>query len=333
VARSLPFRIVFFLLAIFCIGLRGSSSQPLSTPAQNALISRAPSQSVCDKIAINSAAAGALRLVCRRGEPIVNTSPSRTSPQIIVIGFVGGFVRPDDQRHPEILFASYLREHYSTEIQAKVFSNHDGTSALSYVMQLLDSDHDGILSDEERKRARIIIYGHSWGASETVALAGELGRADIPVLLTIQLDLIPKPGQKSSRIPANVANAINFFQSEGLLQGRSKIVASDPAETTILGNIRMEYARRPVNCDNYNWFVRTFNKPHHEIENDPHVWDEVASLIDAEVSGKDQADQSRIDVFTSEQQRVPDATGGKERCCVERNTGAELELNDLRMRP
>jgi hypothetical protein len=40
----------------------------------------------------------------------------------------------------------------------------------------------------------------------------------------------------------------------------------------------------PINCDNYPWYARTFNRPHHEIENDPRVWDQAASLIDAELS-------------------------------------------------
>jgi hypothetical protein len=47
----------------------------------------------------------------------------------------------------------------------------------------------------------------------------------------------------------------------------------------------MKYRNHPINCDNYPWIARTFNKPHHEIENDPRVWDQLASLIDSELSG------------------------------------------------
>jgi hypothetical protein len=150
-------------------------------------------------------------------------------------------------------------------------------------MRCLDRNHDGVVSNEEREQARIIIYGHSWGASETVALARKLQRSRIPVLLTIQLDIISKFGQKPTLIPTNVGKAINFYQSKGPLHGRSNIVAADSALTTILGNIQMGYVSRSVNCDNYNWFVRTFNKPHHEIENDPLVWSQVAALVDANV--------------------------------------------------
>ena len=46
----------------------------------------------------------------------------------------------------------------------------------------------------------------------------------------------------------------------------------------------MTYQEYHVNCDNYSWYARFFNKPHHEIENDPRVWDQAASLIDSQLS-------------------------------------------------
>lgn len=202
-----------------------------------------------------------------------------------MIGFVGGFANPRDEKHPEVLFAAYLREHYGADFHAQVFSNHDDKGAMRYVKQFLDGDNNGVLSDQEKRNARIIIYGHSWGASETAAFARELGRQAIPVLLTIQVDIIPKFRQRPFRIPPNVESAINFYQSEGLLQGRPEISASDAVRTRIIGNFRSTYIHRPLNCDNYPWMARTFNKPHHEIENDPLVWDRIASLIDARMSG------------------------------------------------
>jgi len=259
-----------------------SAAQTLSTVANKPSLMPILAKSVCEKHPANDAIE-ALRLVCARG------SSDRRLPEIIpaktiVIGFVGGFVKADDLRHPEVLFASYLRERYPNEINVKVFSNHDEKAALAYIMGHLDRDHDGIVSSEERKQARIIIYGHSWGASQTAVLAKGLQQLGIPVLLTIQLDIISKLHQEPTFIPSNVAKAINLYQPNGFLHGRAHIVAVDSTLTTILGNIRMEYGYRAVNCNNYNWFVRTFNRPHHEIENDPHVWDQVASLIETTVS-------------------------------------------------
>jgi pimeloyl-ACP methyl ester carboxylesterase len=149
-------------------------------------------------------------------------------------------------------------------------------------MDLLDSDRDGILSSTEKERARIIIYGHSWGATEAVVFARELGKVGIPVRLTIQVDAISKPGRDNATIPDNVAKAMNLYQSRGPLHGRTQIVAADPSHTAIIGNLHMTYEGHRINCDNYPWYARTFNKPHHEIENDPRVWNLAASLIDSE---------------------------------------------------
>jgi hypothetical protein len=220
----------------------------------------------------------ALQPVCQRTHLTSENLPARSA---IVVGFVGGFAQHDDLKHPEVNFAALLRQSYPTTVHAEVFSNHDGDKAFRRVMQLLDSDQNGRLTAGEKQQARVIIYGHSWGGSQTVALARELGEHGIPVQLTIQLDSVRKPGEEDSTIPANVKEAINFYQSKGLIHGRSTIHAANPETTSILGNVHMTYTDRRINCDNYPWLPRHFNKPHHEIENDPQVWAQVNSLIDA----------------------------------------------------
>jgi hypothetical protein len=223
------------------------------------------------------------RDVVRNGDVAGSGTNAR---RVIVIGFVGGFARADDQGHPEVQFAEYLRDLYRPDVHAEVFANHDGKKALHEVLRLLDGDGNDNPTTAQKKLARIIIYGHSWGAAETVVFARELAKQGIPVQLTIQMDSIAKPGRDDSRIPSNVENAINFYQSRGPLQGLTEIVASDPAQTTIIGNLHMTYKGHRINCANYPWYARTLNKPHHEIENDPRVWDIAATLIDSEVAGR-----------------------------------------------
>ena len=55
----------------------------------------------------------------------------------------------------------------------------------------------------------------------------------------------------------------------------------------------MTYNDHPIDCDNFPWYLRIFTKPHIEIENDPRVWAEAASLIDAELSGTQSMAQAR----------------------------------------
>lgn len=101
----------------------------------------------------------------------------------------------------------------------------------------------------------------------------------IPVLLTIQVDSVQKLNENDGDIPPNVREAINFYQTEGLLHGRSLIEAMDPKQTTILGNYQSSYRSSPISCSDYPWFARTFMKSHIEIENDPSVWEKIAALI------------------------------------------------------
>ena len=204
-------------------------------------------------------------------------------PRLIVIGFMGGRVKGGNLVHKEALLAKELQEGYPQRVHAEVFANHDSQSALNFVLRLLDEKRDGRLSAYEKSAARIVIYGHSWGASETVAFARRLNTLAIPVLLTIQVDSVRKPKENDEDIPPNVAKAINFYQKDGLLHGRSLIEAMDPKRTTILGNYESSYKSSPISCARYPWFARTFMKPHIEIENDPSVWGKIAALIRAEV--------------------------------------------------
>jgi hypothetical protein len=198
---------------------------------------------------------------------------------VIVVGFVGGFVRHDNAVHSPVQMASRLRDGYPSGVHVEVFENRRREQAYQGILKLLDDDHDGKLSEEEKRGAQIIIYGMSWGGSETVALARELGEQKIPVLLTIQVDSVAKVGQNDAVIPANVVEAANFYEADGFLHGQTEIRAADAASTRILGNFRFEYGAKSLKCENYPWYDRMFMKYHTEIECDPAVWNQVESLI------------------------------------------------------
>ncbi len=225
----------------------------------------------------------------------LNTKEMSTKAPVIVIGFVGGFVRHDDSAHSGVQLAAHIRAAYPLGVYIRVFENRRREQAHDEILRILDTDHDRTLSDEEKRNARIIIYGMSWGGSETVELARELEREKIPVLLTIQVDSVPKRGQNDRLIPSNVAEAVNFYQLDGLLHGEPKIQAADPSRTKILGNYRYEYKRESLQCENYPWYDRIFVKQHTEIECDPAVWGRVESLIRSELPqvGQDAATQGQ----------------------------------------
>ena|SRR6266576_1256765 len=236
-----------------------------------------------------SALKEALRLVCSREriEPA-----KRDIRKALILGFVGGFVKRDDVKHPEVLFATYLQSRYGSAVHAEVFGNHEGKKALEDTILRLDTDKDGFLTAAEKEQVKIILFGHSWGASETLTFARELRRRGIPVSLSIQIDSVKKFGQDDRTVPANVAKAVNFYQRKGLTRGQPLIVAADVGRTKILGNFYMKYEDHQINCDNYRWLSRVFNKPHHQIENDPQVWDQIVSFIDSELLRTDARTQT-----------------------------------------
>lgn len=201
----------------------------------------------------------------------------------MVIGFVGGFIRHDDTIHREVQLADRLRKDYPSGVQVRVFENRMGDQAHAEILRLLDADHDGSLSAGEKTRARVVLYGHSWGATEAVTMARMLEKDGIPVLMTIQVDSVSKMGVDDRTIPANVGQAINFYQLDGLLHGQREIVAADPARTRILGNLQFDYKNASVDCSGFPWYAKVFMRSHIEIESDPRVWDRVESLIRSEL--------------------------------------------------
>jgi hypothetical protein len=218
---------------------------------------------------VSAAADGAGAVVAR----------SRPSPSCIVVGFVGGFVRHNDLHHGPVQLAERIERTVPKDAYVQVFENRHRKVAYNKILRLLDLNHDGILSEDEKARARIILYGHSWGASAAVLLARELDRLGIPVLLTAQVDSVAKPWQSDAVIPGNVATAVNFYQPHGLIHGRAQITAAEPSKTQVLGNFRFDYRKEPIKCEGTTWFARTFTPSHMQSECDPYVWSQIEEMV------------------------------------------------------
>jgi hypothetical protein len=201
------------------------------------------------------------------------------SVSYILIGFAGGFVRHDNLRHGPVRLGQRILRDLPQQDSIQIFENRHRKNAYKTILRLLDRNHDGILSNQEKSQAHIILFGHSWGASAVVLLSRELDRAGIPVLLTIQVDSVEKPWQNDKVIPDNVAAAVNFYQPHGLVHGRARITAADDSKTQILGNYRFDYQKAPVQCRGASWFQRVFTPSHMQSECDPRLWSQVEGLV------------------------------------------------------
>src|SRR6202158_990862 len=82
------------------------------------------------------------------------------TPPVMVVGFLGGFVKHDNLVHSEVQLAARLRKEYPAGVQVETFESYRGEKAQKEIQKLLDTNHDGTLTVEERQNARIVIYGH-----------------------------------------------------------------------------------------------------------------------------------------------------------------------------
>lgn len=207
------------------------------------------------------------------------STAANASPSNIVIGFVGGFVNHADAHHGPVRFAQRMQRSFPSGTYIRVFENRRRKQAYKAILHLLDTNHDGVLSAEEKARARIVLFGHSWGASSAVVLARELRRQGVPVLLTVQVDSVAKMWQNDSVIPDNVAAAVNFYQPHGILHGQPQITAANPEKTQILGNYKKDYRKDPIDCPDASRAERLLTPGHVQCECDPSMWSQIETMV------------------------------------------------------
>ena len=206
---------------------------------------------------------------------------NQAGSEVIVIGFLGGFVSHDEPHHPEVQLIRGLRQEYLNEVYFDIFENRKVGEAYKAILKRLGATGDRAPSADHKPRACIVLFGHSWGASAVVELSRKLERANIPVALTIQIDSVAKPFQNDWLIPPNVVQAVNYYQTHGLIRGRQRILPADPTHTTILGNFLWQYKGDPAECHGFSWRGRLLSRGHTQIECDTDMWSQVETLVRA----------------------------------------------------
>jgi hypothetical protein len=171
-----------------------------------------------------------------RSQASINQSATN---KIIMIGFVGGLRSPEDTNQGVVQIRDRLRNIHCADLQVTTYSHFHWGSAYQNIFQVIDSDHNGSLSEEELRQApKIIIFGHSLGGWAVIKLARRLEKAHIPIELTVQLDTV---GIGDAVVPGNVKFAMNFYQrSQWPVRGEKRIRAENVSSTNIIDNILIQ---------------------------------------------------------------------------------------------
>lgn len=216
------------------------------------------------------------RLYAQGLEDLATKTPL-ASGDCLIIGFMGGRDRWNDDRRAVRKLALKLRAMNRQDVHVETIENRKRSVAIHFVRKALNRNQDGELDDEERRSARLILYGHSFGGAAVVKFARQLKKMDLPVLLTVQVDSV---GRGDAVIPANVRQAANLYQRNGwVIRGEPKIRAEDPERTTILGNFRFDYSKKKIDLAGVPWHKKIFRTAHARMEHDPEVWAKVEELI------------------------------------------------------
>ncbi len=195
----------------------------------------------------------------------------------LILGFMGGRDAWNNTSVGVGRIARRLRERGLPGVHVETVENKKRDLGVRLVRSALDANRDGQLQSSERRQARIVVYGQSFGGAAVVKFARQLDALGIPILLTIQVDSV---GRGDGMIPPNVRAAANIYQDNGrLIRGEAPIRADDPSRTEILGNFRFDYANSPIDVSDLPWYKTLARIAHAKMDRDPEVWKKVEALI------------------------------------------------------
>jgi pimeloyl-ACP methyl ester carboxylesterase len=224
--------------------------------------------------------AGAWTVACG-GVRIADLSAPRPVPagSCVVVGLLGGLDNWDEPDKGVRKLALSLRDP-DRRLYAETFENRRVGIARQFVVLTLDADRDGVVSETEGARARIVVYGQSLGGMAAARLARLLEREGVPIELLVLIDSV---GWADQDIPSNVRRAANLYQDDGLvIRGQHPIRPADPDATRIVGQWEFEYDEPPgstIRVEDLPWHKLAFRVAHARMDRDPRVWQKVDDVI------------------------------------------------------
>ena len=99
-------------------------------------------------------------------------------------------MKHDDPIRSEVKLAEHLRTEGPVSVRAQTSEHGPRERAIQAILTQLGADRSGMLSEDHKRQARIILYSHSRGGSAMVELARKLEKNRILVLLAVQREAL-----------------------------------------------------------------------------------------------------------------------------------------------
>jgi len=100
-------------------------------------------------------------------------------------------VKHDDPIRSEVKLAEHLRTEGPVSVRAQTSEHGPRERAIQAILTQLGADRSGMLSEDQKRQARIILYSHSrGGGSAMVELARKFEKNRILVLLAVQREAL-----------------------------------------------------------------------------------------------------------------------------------------------
>lgn len=209
------------------------------------------------------------------------TQTPLTERETLVIGFLGGRNKWNSERHGTRRQTLRLRAMNLPGVHVETIENTARHLAIDLIRKSLDRNGNGELDEPEKRAARIILFGQSFGGAAVNKLSHQLAAMGVPVLLLVQVDSV---GRRDGLVPANVAKAANFYQREGFfVRGERNFRAADPQKTKILGCFEYSSRGKKIDISKSPWVQRTFMTAHTKMDSDPEMWAKVEAILLEEI--------------------------------------------------
>jgi hypothetical protein len=208
--------------------------------------------------------------------PEVATGP-RGSARVVVVGFTGGL---EPRGLPDSGIPVIARRIDGMGDEGVVALLYGQSRWRQAAGEVLRRAHSSPGAPGGLGQPLIVAYGHSLGANAIGKFARLLGQSGLVVSLAVYIDAF---SAVKSRVPANVACAINFYQRAGMfkgipLRGQSGLVAVAPARTTLLGSYLLEPRDKPPHSKPRP-FRRLLFQQHYLLAHDSRVQGYILSAV------------------------------------------------------